>query len=151
MESQDPRNAVNKLIRILKKGTRLVQIAPFVYLLFYGIYMIISLFASEEFLCFADSLFVARPVTIMGMLVASRLFELCIWHKAACLIPGISQVENYIDNYVITFTQEEVMAINLIIGLLSLLFLVKAHRHFFYGRERTDKSNARVLQVQDKQ
>ena len=141
MESRDQRNAANKLVHILKKGTRLVQIAPFVYLLLYGVYMIMSTFASDEFLSFLDSVLAVRPLTIIGMLVASRLFELCIWHRIACLLPGTSHIENYIDNYIITFTQEEVITINLIIGLLSLLFLVKTHRHFFYGRERADQSH----------
>lgn len=142
MESQDQKDALNKLVNILRKATRLVQLIPFVYLFFYAFYMFLSTFASDEFLYFIESLIAIRPPVIIGMLVASRLFELCIWHRAACLIPGVSHIENYIDNFIITFTQNEVITINLIIGLLSVVFLVKAHRHFFYGRKRTDKSYA---------
>lgn len=142
MESRDQKDALNKLVNILRRATRLVQLIPFVYLFFYAFYMIISTFASDGFLYFIESLIAVRPAVIIGMLVASRLFELCIWHRVACLIPGASQIENYIDNFIITFTQNEVITINLIIGLLSVVFLVKAHRHFFYGRKRTDKSYA---------
>ena len=142
MESRDQRNALNKLVNILRRATRLVQLIPFVYLFFYALYMLLSTFASDGFLYFIESLISIRPPVIIGMLVASRLFDLCIWHRVACLIPGASQIENYIDNYIITFTQNEVITINLIIGLLSVVFLVKAHRHFFYGRKRTDKSYA---------
>lgn len=142
MESQDQKDALNKLVNILRKATRLVQLIPFVYLFFYAFYMITSVFASDVFVTFLDTVLSVRPPVIIGMLVASRLFDLCLWHRIACLIPGTSQIENYIDNYVITFTQNEVIAINLIIGLLSVVFLMKAHRHFFYGRERTHKSHA---------
>ena len=134
MESQDQRDAANKLVRVLRKATRLVQLIPFVYLFFYAIYMLISTFADDSLLYFLDSVLTVRFPVIIGMLVVSKLFELCIWHKIACLIPGSSQIENYIDNFIITFTQNEIIIINLSIGLLTALFLIKSFRHFAYGR-----------------
>lgn len=131
MDSPDLQGAVSSVIRILRKATRLVQIAPFAYLLFYAAYLLLGAFASEEILCFADSLFTLSPVATGGMLVASRLFKLCRWHKCACLLPCSSQVEGYIDSFVFTFTQEEILAINIIIGVATLAFLALAYRHFF--------------------
>ena len=135
MEAPDPSGAVSSVIRILRKATRIVQLAPFAYLLFYVAYMLFGYFASEEALCVADSLLTISPATTGMMLVGSRLFKLCRWHKAACLLPVSSQVEGYIDSYLITFTQGEIFAINITLGLVALTFLILAIRHFTHGRK----------------
>jgi len=135
MDRPDPRGAVSSVIKILRKATRLVQLAPFAYLCFYAAYMLFGVFASEEALCVVDSLLTISPLTTGGMLVASHLFKLCRWHRIACLLPVSSQVEGYIDSFIITFTQEEVLLINTAIGLAVVAFLFLAIRHFWYGRQ----------------
>ena len=134
MEAPDPSGAVSSVIRILRKATRIVQLAPFAYLVFYVVYMLFGWFASEETLCLADSVMTLTPVATSSLLVASYLFKLCRWHRIACVLPFSSHVEGYIDSYVITFTQEEIIAINVTIGLVALTFLILAIRHFAYGR-----------------
>lgn len=136
MEVQDQNGAVSALVKILRKATRIVQLAPFAYLCFYICYMLFGYFASEETLCIADSLLTISPVTAGGMLVASHLFKLCPWHKAACLLPMTSQVEGYVDSFIITFTQEEIIFINTTIGLLALAFLILAIKHFTHARKQ---------------
>lgn len=136
MESPDPRSAVSSVIRILRKATRIVQLAPFAYLAFYAAYMLLGFFASEETLCVADSIMTISPVTTGFMLAGSRLFRLCRWHKAACLLPMTSQVEGYIDSFIITFTQEEIILINTAIGLAALAFLILAIKHFTHARRQ---------------
>ena len=131
MDSPDPHGAVSSVIRILRKVTRIVQLAPFAYLVFYVVYMLTCNFMPENVLCVADAVLFVSPATGGGMLVASRLFKLCRWHKAACLIPFSSQLEGCIDSFVITFTQQEITLINSAIGLAALAFLVLAYRHFF--------------------
>ena len=131
MEAPDPQGAVSSVIRILRKATRIVRLAPFAYLAFYAAYMLLGCFVSEETLCIADNLLTISPATTGMLLAGSRLFRLCRWHKAACLLPMSSQVEGYIDSFVVTFTQEEIIIINSLIGLTSLIFLVLAYRHFF--------------------
>jgi len=134
MDSPDPSGAVSSVVRILRKATRIVQLAPFAYLAFFIVYMLFGVFASEETLCLADSVMTITPVTTGGMLILSRLFKLCRWHRIACLIPMSSQIEGGIDAYLITFTQQEIILINSTIGILSLAFLILAIKHFFYGR-----------------
>lgn len=135
MDSPDLNGAVSSVIRILRKATRIVQLAPFAYLVFYVAYMLLGVFVSEEALCWADSIMTVTPVTTGGMLVGSKLFKLCRWHKAACLIPCTSQIEGYIDSFVITFTQEETLFINSAIGILSLVFLILAIKHVTHVRK----------------
>ena len=134
MDSQDPRSAVSSVIAILRKATRIVQLAPFAYLAFYVAYMLGGLFIPDDFLCSLDKVAGVSPLTTGMMLVGSRLFKLCRWHKIACLLPMSSQVEGYVDSFIITFTQEEILCINISIGIIALVFLVAAIRHFAYAR-----------------
>lgn len=131
MDSRDQRGAVSRLVDILRKVTRLVQIAPFVYLALYSLYMICGAFVPDEVVGIADGVMSNSPSVIILFLVLSRLLRLCKWHKAACLIPSASQVEGAVDCYVFQFTQTEVILINILIGLVSLLFLAKANKRFF--------------------
>ena len=142
MDSQDQSSAVSAVIKILRRVTRIVQIAPFAYLCFYAVYMLFGYWMSEEALCLLDSVFSASPVTIGGMLVASRLLKLCVWHKAACLIPAGSQLESCIDSFIVTFTQQEIIFINAALGILAVAFTFLAIRHFSHGFKRTLRANA---------
>ena len=134
MDSQDPSCAASSVIRILRKATRFVQLAPFAYLFVYAVYMLASPFASEKILCLADSFLTVSPIITAILLSASRLFRLCAWHKAACLIPQSSLVENYIDTYIITFTQEEIILINSALGIIAIVFVIVISRRFIHGR-----------------
>lgn len=137
MSNPDPSGVVSSIVRILRKATRIVQLAPFAYLAFYVAYMLLGYFASEEALCVADSLLTISPATTGMILVGSRLFKLCRWHKTACLLPMSSQVEGYVDSFIITFTQEEIIFINTAIGLAALTFLILAIKHFTHARRQT--------------
>ena len=135
MEAPDPsQGAVSRLVSILRRVTRWVQLAPFIYLVLYGLYMCLCAFMPEGFVCFADSMMSTSPILTSGLLLLSRVLKLCKWHKAACLFPSASQVETFVDSYLFTFTQNEIILINTALGILSLAFIIRAHRHFFNGR-----------------
>lgn len=108
-----------------------MQIAPFVYLALYSLYMICGAFVPDEIVGVADGVMLNSPFATFLFLVLSRLLGLCKWHKAACLIPSASQVEGVVDCYVFQFTQTEIVLINILIGVVSLLFLAKANKRFF--------------------
>ena len=143
MESQDQRAAVRKLTGILRKITRVIQWIPFVYLAVYSLTLLCEHFIPETLLCIQDSVLVTTPTTTVGFLFMSRLLELCRWHKIACLLPMSSQVTNYIDSFMFQFTSVEIVILNLVIGLISLTFLIQAYHHFFgHGRKRNHPANA---------
>ena len=83
-----------------------------------------------------DSAITAAPLITILTFVTAKPFRLCIWHKIACSIPILSNIEGYIDSFIITFTQEEVIAINAILGIASLVFIILAVRRFTNGRKR---------------
>ena len=131
MDNPDPRGAVSRIVDILRKVTRLVQIAPFAYLALYSSYMILCPFIPDGVAGMADGLMFNSPAVTILFLVLSRLLRLCRWHKAACLIPSASQVEGAVDCYLFTFTEAEIVLINVLIGIISLVFLAKAVKRFF--------------------
>lgn len=133
----------------MRRVTRLVQLAPFVYLAFYSVYLILGCFVPDDIVCLADGVMFSSPLATTAMLVLSRVLKLCRWHKTACLIPSASQIESIIDTYCFTFTQTEVVLINVLLGVISLVFLVVANKHFFHdGRKENTFRNPRLLQVQ---
>ena len=133
MDNPDRRSAVEAIIGILRKVTRIVQLAPFAYLCFYAAYLLAGSFINDEMLCLSDSFMMLSPVTTVGMLVVSRLLKLCPWHKIACLLPTSSQIEGYIDSFVFTFTEQEIVIINAVIGIITIAFIVSAVMHFWDG------------------
>lgn len=145
MVAQDPRSAVRYVIGVLRKVTRIMQLAPFVYLLIYCAILLSESFLPSFVLDWIDVTLFASPAMTAGTLFFSRLLKLCQWHKTACLIPASSQVANFIDGYVITFTQQEVAIINGTILVASVLFLLLSYRHFFDGRKEHSIRNARIL------
>ena len=150
MDSRDrQRDAVSRIIGILRRVTRLIQLAPFAYLAFYSAYLILGCFLPEDIVCLADGVMFSSPLATTAMLVMSRVLKLCRWHKAACLIPSASQIEGVVDSYLFTFTQTEIVIINILLGVISLAFLIFANKHFFHdGRKAYPFRDPRVLQVQ---
>lgn len=131
MDNPDPNGAASPVIRILRRLTRFVQVTPFVYLLFYGVYMIFGSLVPDGYLGVADSIACTTPVTTTALLLASRLLKLCRWHKVACLIPSASQIEGCVDTFVFQFTEIEITLINVSIGIAAILFFISAYKHFF--------------------
>lgn len=143
MDSQDPRaGAVNNLVRILRKITRIVQIAPFAYLVLLASYLLLESILPEWVVGISDNLVDTPLYTTVGLLGVGRLLKLCKWFKAACILPVSAKVEGYVDSFLYTFTQVEVIWINVILSIIFILFIVSANRHFFHGRKADTHRNS---------
>lgn len=140
MDSHDQRAAVRKLVTILRKVTRYIQWIPFVYLAAYSLMAFSESQMTEELLCFRDSVMAVSPAVNVGFLFFNRLLELCRWQRIACLLPLGSTMEGYIDCYLFQFSQEEIVAMNYISGIVAALFLFLAYRHFFGRNKRVQQS-----------
>ncbi len=135
MDSRDQRQgAVSRLVDKLRKTTRLFQILPFAYLTLFVAYLVLDICAGEKTLCLIDAVAYGSPAVAACALFMSKLLGLCIWQKVACLLPMTAQIEGYIDSYIITLTQQEVVVVNLTICGFSILFLAETIRHFFHGK-----------------
>jgi len=134
MESRDLKG-VRRAFDILRKTTRLIQVIPFIYLGIFSLALLTERLMPSSMVLTINSVLGVSPYIIGIVLALSKLLKLCVWHKVACLFPLIQQGFYYIDNFVITFTQGEVVLINTTMGILSLIFLLAAIRHFFYGHK----------------
>lgn len=128
MDNQD---AVKYIISKLRSITTAVQIAPFVYALFYIIALVIYLFASEQIMYMLDAILYVSPIVVIMNLLESRILKLCRWHKTACVLPLIPQVNIIFDDYIYRFSvRVETVHIVMVIAM-SVLLLVAAYNVFF--------------------
>lgn len=135
MDSQDQRaGAVSSLVRILRKITRVVQIAPFAYLLLLGVCLLFESLLPDWLWRLSTNLLNTPVYTIVGLLCVGRWLKLCSWFRTACVLPFTTKVEGYVDSFVYTLTQNEVVIINTVIGVAFLVFIYLSFRHFFHGR-----------------
>ena len=135
MENRDQRaGAVSNLVKILRKITRIVQLAPFAYLLLLGVCLLFESILPDWAMRLSVNLLNAPVYTIIGLLCIGRWLKLCSWFRTACLLPFTTKVEGYVDSFVYTFTQNEVVFVNAVIGVAFLVFIYVSFRHFFHGR-----------------
>lgn len=132
MDNPDRSHAgAGKIIAILRKTTQAVRYVPFVYLLLYTLLSLTECFIPEKALCVFDTVLYASPVVTAGLLFFSRLLSMCKWHRLACLLPSSSQVTSFVDSHIFTFTQNEVMLINISIGIACVALLILIYRKVF--------------------
>jgi len=137
MDNPGPRaGAVSNIVRIMRRITRIVQLLPFAYLLILALYLVTECLLPEWLSRVADNVLNAPVAAIAGMLGTGRLLKLCRWFKAACLLPVATKLESWIDSFLISFTQDEVIIINTCIGILFLIYIYASFRHFFHGRKQ---------------
>ena len=143
MDSPDPRSAVvSRLIAVLRKVTRIVQLLPFAYLLLLSLKLFLEPVLPEWALDVTDNMAVSFVPSTIALLFLGRVLKLCVWFRTACILPIATRIESWVDSFVVTFTQGEVIIINAAIGILFLLFIYLAIRHFFHGRR--DKHQERA-------
>lgn len=134
MDSPDPRaGAVSSLVGVLRKVTRIVQVAPFAYLVLLAVYLLCESVLPNWAVMLADNLLNAPAYTTAGMLVLGRMLKLCAWFRTACLLPFTAKAECYVDAFVYQFTQNEVAIVNAATGILFIAFVFVTIRHFFHG------------------
>lgn len=135
MDQQDQRNAVKKVLRVLSNITVAVKVTPFIYSAIFVVVYFIYSFAGDNVLDVLDVLFYMSPIAIIIMLIYSRILEFCIWHRIACVIPMIPQIIDLIDSHY-EFTQIEVLSINLLCVMLTILLIFSAYKVFFKDERR---------------
>lgn len=111
-----------------------MQIAPFAYLLLLGAILLCESVLPDWALRLASNVLDAPIYTTAAMLFFGRILKLCSWFRTACLLPFATKVEGYVDSFFYTFTQNEIVVINVAIGMAFLVYICVSYRHFFHGR-----------------
>lgn len=131
MESRESKVDIRRFIKILRNITLTVQIAPFIYSALYIAVLGVYQSADENTLSILDTLFYVSPMIVAVHLVYSKILRLCAWHKTACALPVIPQVFTLIDYYVVSFSEVEAYAFNIMIISMAVLLLFAAYKVFF--------------------
>lgn len=131
MEDRESAAGVKRLVLILRRVTFAVQVLPFVYSSLYIVSLVLYGNVPEEAQMAADSLLYVSPVCIAAFLVLSRILKLCRWHRTACVIPAVPLVVNFIDYYVVSFSETFVNVFNYMVAAMCALLLVAAYNVFF--------------------
>ena len=131
MDNPDQRSAVSGIIKVMRRITRVVQLAPFVYLLLLALYLLTESILPDWLLRVADNGLNMPMLGTIGLLGAGHILKLCSWFKTACLLPMATKIENIVDSFIITLTQTELVAFNIILGILFITYISISYRHFF--------------------
>ena len=131
MENKDQGVDFRKYITILKRTTIFVQFLPFVYSFFYIIALAIYPLIPESSVRAIDTIFYISPAFMTGILVLSKLLRLCKWHRMACIVPIISQIPVFIDNYIVSLSQIEAIVSNCAVLLMAFTLMISAYNVFF--------------------
>lgn len=121
---------IKYLIGKLRSITLTVQIAPFVYTLFYIVILFTYPYCTESVSKLLDTLFYVSPTTVAIFLVESRVLKLCRWHRRACAIPILPQISVFIDYYIMRLTEVEVYIYYGILLAMLILLLIAAYNVF---------------------
>lgn len=122
---------VKSLILLFRKITRFVQLTPFAFLFLYALSSLLRIVSTEILDSFIDVVFYTSPAVTISMLFLSRFMKLCRYHKIACLLPSSTKMLDAIDNYVMTFTWNELAILYSLFGVFCILFLYQSHKIFF--------------------
>lgn len=132
MDSQDQKAAVvSKVLRKYRKVVRIMRLVPFMYLCLFAVVSLTSNILPERLSCIIDCTMFVSPVVSAGTILLSGVLGMCRWHKVACILPYSSRLVSFVDTNFVTFTQNELVAINCIIGIAMVSFIALAFKHFF--------------------
>lgn len=129
METKEEDNFEKVLtaIGILRKVTKFVKCAPFVYALIYLGVMIFYVELSIEADAVLDELFYVSPIVCFAFIRLSYYLKLCNWYRLQCCLPMLPTCVVLIDENVYEFGME-IAAVNFAtITLIILLSLVNAY------------------------
>lgn len=131
MDNQDRRADLKRLITTLRRVTTAVQVFPFIYSALYIALLATYNFVPEDYQATLDNLFYISPACIVTFLILSKVLLLCRWHKAACIIPIIPQVANFIDCHVVMLSEAQVYLFNGTLIGMTVLLVFAAYKVFF--------------------
>lgn len=126
----EDRDAIKYVISKLRAITLAVQIIPFAYTSIFIITLILYLFASDTVLTILDTLLYVSPLVVVCTLIQSSVLKLCRWHKTACILPVVPQINILADRYIYEFSvRAELLHVSVIL-LMSILLLIAAYNVF---------------------
>lgn len=120
------------LAQIITRTLITIKVAPFIFTLGYIICLLCYMWGSDIIVRFADILFYTSPMTIILLLILSKIYELCGWHRLQCCIPLFPMALMIFDSFIVEVSSL-VADINLYLCLLMfILTLINAYKIFLH-------------------
>lgn len=130
---------IEKVIDILRKATKAVKIAPFAFAAIFILSMLAYLFLNETLSSFVDLLFYVSPISVVFILILSKIFRMCIWHKIECFLPILPIISILVDSFIYSFG---VVAVYVNWGVITTLFLASlVNAYFVFIKPSSDEES----------
>ena len=131
MEHREQENALQRIAKSFKYTIRTVKAVPYLFLIVYSAYLILTCVGKQEIANILDFIFGYSVSGCIILLIMSRKLGLCIWHKIACMFPMLSLVVIVVDSHFFYLTFEETIFINISILVFIVCYLIWSFFHFF--------------------
>lgn len=123
VENKDHQGVLNKVLDVLRGITAAVKVTPFIYSGVFVVVLCLYNILGENVQDLIDRVFYISPFIILMMLIYSRILEMCIWHRLACIIPIVPQLADLIDSHY-ELTQIEVYSVNILSIILAIILII---------------------------
>lgn len=127
---------VLRMLNILKHVTLFVKVYPFVNTSIFLATMLSYRYCEDSTCTLLDLLFYTSPLTVLLLLILSKLLKMCFWHKIQCILPIPPLLIGYIDEYIYEYSKGTLLTYNSILLLIVLLSLVNGYRIFIHKNKK---------------
>lgn len=125
------------IAKMVVRTLLVVKIAPFVFTVGHIVCLILYLSGGDNVLLLADTMFYTSPMTIGLLLILSKIYQLCKWHRLQCFIPLFPVLVGVMDKFVVELSAT-LTYINIYTCLIMfVLTLLNAYKMFLCnGKDR---------------
>ena len=131
MEVNAQRSTLARAAERIRYMIGTVKITPYLFLVVYCLCLAFDCTGNTNVLGVIEKFYGCTVGMSIILLSMSKTLGLCIWHKTACIIPSSSVVLSFIDDYIISLSQEEVFMSNIIFLVLTFCYIVVSFIHFY--------------------
>ena len=131
MEVNAQRSTLARAAERIRHMIGTVKITPYLFLVVYCLCLAFDCTGNTNVLGVIEKFYGCTVGMSIILLIMSETLGLCIWHKTACIIPSSSVVLSFIDDYIISLSQEEVFMSNIIFLVLTFCYIVVSFIHFY--------------------
>lgn len=131
MEVNDQRNTLARAAERIRYMIGTVKITPYLFLVVYCLCLTFDCTGNIKVLGVIEKFYGCTVGMSFILLFMSKTLDLCIWHKTACIIPSSSAILSFIDDYIISLSQEEVLISNIILLVLTFCYIIVSFIHFY--------------------
>lgn len=117
-------------LNILRRVTRVIKVAPFIYTLVYIVFMVMQILGMENIMSLMESMCYVSPIVIITLFILSHSLKLCFFYRLQCLLSAAPQIFVLIDEYLYEFGTLSVSLATVFMGTVFLLSMINVYRVF---------------------